>query len=102
MPTFPEDNIVAKIDEAERHVSSAEAGEGVAEPAAPQRAPSLDEAPVAIADPPVERSAEVEPTGEEAGTAVPGRPGAGAERTDGQKKAQRKRSRARRKHGRRR
>ena len=100
VPTFPEDNQVAKIDEVERHVSSAAAGDGVPEPARPQRPPELDEAPVAVADPPVERAAEVEPSAEEADRAVPGRPGADAERTE--QPARKKQSRRRRKHGRRR
>jgi SecD/SecF fusion protein len=101
VPTFPEDNLVAKIDQAERHVPSATAGDGAADPARPQRPPEPAEAPVAIADPPVERSAEVEPTLEEGDAAVPGRPGADAERTrePGRKKQPRSR---RRKHGRKR
>ena len=58
VPTFPEQNVVARIDEAERHVPSAAAGDGVAEPPRPQAPPEPSEAPVAVADPPVERDAE--------------------------------------------
>ena len=45
-------------------------------------------APVAVADPPVERAAPVEPTAEESGDGVAGRPDADAERT--RKRAERK------------
>jgi SecD/SecF fusion protein len=100
VPTFPEDNQVAKIDQVERHVSTAVAGDDVPEPARPQRPPGLDEAPVAVAEPPVERAAPVEPTLEEDDAAVPGRPGAEAERTREPKR--KKQPRSRRKHGRRR
>jgi SecD/SecF fusion protein len=101
VPTFPEDNVVARIDEAERHVPSAVAGDGVAEPARPQAPPEPVEAPVAVADPPVERAAEVEPTAEEADAGVGGRSETSAERTQ-QPAARKKQSRRRRKHGRRR
>ena len=113
VPTFPEQNQVARIDEVERHVPSRDAGDGVGEPARPQQAPAPAEAPVAVADPAVERSAGVAPSGEEAGEAVPGRPGAGAERTQSQsgssqtgqagqagQTGRKKQSRRRRKHGR--
>ncbi len=100
VPTFPEDNVVARIDEAERHVPSAVAGDGTAEPARPQRPPEPAEAPVAIAEPPVERSAAAEPTAEEADAGIGGRTGTGAERT--QRPARKKQSRRRRKHGRKR
>jgi SecD/SecF fusion protein len=99
VPTFPEDNVVAKMDEVERHVvppaPAADGGDAPA-PAAPQAA----EAPVAIADPPVERAAPVEPTAEESGDGVAGRPDAGAERTKPSSTARKKQSRRRRKHGR--
>jgi SecD/SecF fusion protein len=101
VPTFPEDNQVAKIDEVERHVAPAAAGDGAAEPPRPAPGPAREQAPVAVADPPVERASEVEPTAEEADGAVPGRPAVDAERTErpARKKQQAKR---RRKHGRRR
>ena len=102
VPTFPEDNQVAKIDEAERHVSTAVAGDGGAEPARPQRPPELAEAPVAVADPPVQRAAEVEPTAEEADAAVPGRPAVDGERTQQRAARKKKQQAKRRKHGRRR
>ncbi len=98
VPTFPEDNVVARIDEVERHVPSAAAGDGEA-PARPQRPPPPAEAPVAVVDPPVERAAEAQPSGEEADTAVPGRPAAGAKRTPRQQ-GRKKQSRRRRKGGR--
>ncbi len=102
VPTFPEQNVVARIDEAERHVPSAAAGDGVAEPPRPQAPPEPSEAPVAVADPPVERAAEPEPTPEEEEPAtVAGRPETSAERTP-QQPSRKKQSRRRRKHGRRR
>jgi SecD/SecF fusion protein len=100
VPTFPEDNVVARIDEAERHVPSA-AGDGAGEPVRPEAPPEPAEAPVAVADPPVERAAETQPTEEEADAAVPGRSGVGAQRTE-RPAARKKQSRRRRKHGRRR
>ena len=102
VPTFPEQNVVARIDEAERHVPSAVAGDGVAEPPRPQAPPEPSEAPVAVADPPVERDAEPEPTPEEEEPAtVAGRPETSAKRTP-QEPSRKKQSRRRRKHGRRR
>ncbi len=101
VPTFPEQNVVARIDEAERHVPSAAAGDGVAEPPRPQAPPEPSEAPVAVADPPVERAAEPEPTPEEEETAaVAGRSETAAKRT--QQSSRKKQSRRRRKHGRKR
>ena len=97
VPTFPEQNVVARIDEVERHVPSATAGDGAPEPARPAPPPPLEERPVAVAEPPVERSAEVEPEPEEAAAGVPGRSETGAERT---RQRRRKQSRRRRKHGR--
>ena len=97
VPTFPEQNVVARIDEVERHVPSAAAGDGAPEPARPEPPPPLAEEPVAVADPPVERSAEVEPEPEEAAAGVAGRSETGAERT---RQRRRKQSRRRRKHGR--
>ena len=101
VPTFPEQNVVARIDEAERHVPSAAAGDGVAEPPRPQAPPEPSEAPVAVADPPVERAAEPEPTPEEEETAaVAGRSETAAKRTP--QSSRKKQSRRRRKHGRKR
>jgi SecD/SecF fusion protein len=102
VPTFPEDNQVAKIDEVERHVSTAAAGDGAREPARPHAAPEPREAPVAVADPPVERAAEVQPTPDESGDAVAGRPAAGAERTPQRPSRKKQQSKRRRKHGRKR
>jgi SecD/SecF fusion protein len=117
VPIFPEQNVVARIDEAERHVPSAAAGDGVPEPGRPPAPAEPREAPVAVADPPVERRAEPEPTPEERDAGVAGRPETGAERTQEpaseptpqpagertQRPAGRKKqSRRRRKHGRRR
>jgi len=98
VPTFPEDNVVARIDEAERHAPAAK-GDGAGEPtpAAPVAAP--ERAPVAVADPPVERAAAPEPTPEEAGDGAGGRPETGAERSR-PKSSRKKQSRRRRKHGR--
>jgi SecD/SecF fusion protein len=98
VPTFPEDNVVAKIDEVERHVvapaAPADSGAG-----APAIATAPAAAPVAVVDPPVERAAPVEPTPEETGDGVAGRPDAGAERTQ-PSPPRKKQSRRRRKHGR--
>jgi len=75
VPVFPEDNVVAKIDEAERHAQDG----GEPEPE-----------PVAVEAAPVDRAAEVEPTAEEAGTGIAGRPEAGAARTPAPKRGGRK------------
>jgi SecD/SecF fusion protein len=95
VPTFPEDNVVAKIDEAERHTLP-EGGDGDgAGPAADERAgdgagdaPEAvgAEAPVAVADPPVE--GEPGPTPEEI-----------AER-ERRKRRRQQRQQRRKKHGR--
>ncbi len=98
VPTFPEDNVVAKIDEAERHVAPADQGSVATAAAEPE--PELPEAPVAVIDEPVERSAPPEPSPEEADAAVPGRPEADAPRTQ-KPSGRKKQSRRRRKHGRR-
>lgn len=99
VPTFPEQNVVAKVDEVERQSPSAVAGEDVAEPARPQEPPPLAEGrPVAKLAEPVERSSAPEPTAEEEGTGIGARPGTGAERT--KPSGSRKTSRRRRKHGR--
>jgi SecD/SecF fusion protein len=96
VPTFPEDNVVAKIDEAERHHAAGDGdGRAPAEPAEPQAAP------VAVEAPPVERAAEPGPTPEEAGTGVGGRPETGAPRTPRQP-GRKKQSRRQRKRGRKR
>ncbi|MDX6582063.1 MAG: SecD/SecF fusion protein [Solirubrobacterales bacterium] len=93
VPTFPEDNVVARIDEVERHVAApAAAGNG-------GETQSVVVAPVAVAEPPVERAAPPEPTPEEEGDGVAGRPDAGAERTKPSPQ-RKKQSRRRRKHGR--
>ena len=66
----------------------------------PQRPPAPAEAPVAVADPPVERAAAPEPTAEEADAAVRRAPG-GRGRADAEPPgARKKQSRRRRKHGR--
>ena len=104
VPTFPEDNVVARIDEVERHVSDAAVADGEGRgDGQPHEAPAPTATPVAVADPPVERAAPVEPTAEESGDGVAGRPDANAERTRkrAERKAQRmKQSKRRRKHGR--
>jgi SecD/SecF fusion protein len=111
VPTFPEGNVVARIDEVERHVPAQAAGDGVGEPARSQAEREPAEAPVAVAErpqerhaetpteTPVERSAEVEPTAEEADAAVPARSETQAKRTK-QTGPRKKQSRRRRKHGR--
>ncbi len=100
VPTFPEDNVVARIDEVERHVGEPASADGEPPPAEEAR-PSPAAAPVAVAEPPVERAAAPEPTPEEADAGVAGRPETGAERTK-QQASRKKQSRRRRKHGRRR
>jgi len=100
VPTFPEQNTVARVDEVERHVPSAIAGDEVGEPARPQAPPGVaEQRPVAKLAGPVERSSAPEPTPEEEGTGVGARPGVGAEHTKptGSRKTSR---RSRRKHGR--
>jgi SecD/SecF fusion protein len=101
VPTFPEENVVAKIDDAERHVPDAEAGDGGPSPARPQRPAPAREAPVALSEPPVERAAPPEPTAEEAGNGVAGR-GDGERTQQPRQPKPRKQSRRRRKHGRKR
>jgi SecD/SecF fusion protein len=98
VPTFPEDNVVAKIDEAERHVAAAQPADG-AVPADTERQIESPPAPVAVAEAPVERKAPPQPTAEEDGAGTAGRPETGAQRT---KPSPKKQSRRRRKHGRRR
>jgi SecD/SecF fusion protein len=102
VPTFPEDNVVAKIDEVERHTAAkptGTGGNGAGEPPIPRTDPvrSPATAPAAVSEPPVERSAPVQPSAEEAG-----RPEAGADRTQpaAAPKKPSKQSRRRRKHGR--
>jgi SecD/SecF fusion protein len=99
VPTFPEDNVVAKIDEAERHIVATEPGDGAA-PEEPERQVDRPTAPVAVAEAPVEREAPPQPTVEEDGAGVAGRPETGAQRT--KSSSPKKQSRRRRKHGRRR
>ncbi len=113
VPTFPEDNVVARIDAVERHApAEVEAGNGAGEePRAPEAEPA--QATVAVAEAsriereaaadrpqPVERDAPVAPTAEETGDGVAGRPETGAERTKRPPKSPKKQSRRRRKHGR--
>jgi SecD/SecF fusion protein len=97
VPTFPEDNVVAKIDEAERHATPPQPADG-REPVEAEREVADAAAPVAVADPPAERVTPPEPSPEEDGGSA-GRPETGASRTQPSRKKQ---SRRRRKHGRRR
>jgi SecD/SecF fusion protein len=99
VPTFPEDNVVSKIDEAERHVAAETPDDGAGRPPEAGVEPEPAAAPVAVAEPPVERAAPPEPTPEEAGDGVAGRPEVEAERTKPQP-SRKKQSRRRRKHGR--
>jgi SecD/SecF fusion protein len=95
VPTFPEDNVVAKIDEAERHVAPTEAADG--EPAEVEREVAPREAPVAVADPPEPEPApepSAEPDGGDGAKAAP--------QPARQAGSRKKQSRRRRKHGRRR
>ncbi len=101
VPTFPEDNVVARIDEAERHLAPPTDGDGAQAPAVAPGGSQPVQAPVAIAEPPVERAAAPEPTAEEAGDGVAGRPEAGAKRS-GARSSRKKQTRRRRKHGRKR
>jgi SecD/SecF fusion protein len=102
VPTFPEQNVVAKIDEAERHLTPEEAGDGKPAPAAVPAAAAENE-PAALADGPVERAAPPQPEPEEAAAGVAGRAETGADRTQQRsprRQGRRKQSRRRRKHGR--
>jgi hypothetical protein len=101
VPTFPEDNVVARIDEVERHTAAKPIGDGSGAAVVPETTPEISPAtaPVAVVDPPVERPTPPEPSAEESGDGVAGRPGAGAERTQ-PPKPPKKQSRRRRKHGR--
>ena len=90
------------IDEVERHVPAAAAGDGSPpQPGEPHGAPAPTEAPVAVADPPVERAAPASsrPPRRPA-TAVAGRPEA-ERRADAQSRGSRKKQ-SRRKRKRRR
>ena len=95
VPTFPEDNVVARIDEVERHVPSAQAGDHAPEPAVPAPPPPPTDQPVATAAPPVERAAPAAPADAEAPKPAP-------PSTPRPPKSERKKSRRqrRRKHGR--
>ncbi len=101
VPTFPEENVVAKIDEVERHAAAQPVGDGsdaaVAPPTAPRTSPAT--APVAVDEPPVERATPPEPSPEETGEGIAGRSETGADRTQ-PPKPPKKQSRRRRKHGR--
>ena len=112
VPAFPEDNVVARIDEVERHVAGrGGAGNGAGEDAACARGRTRS-APVAAAEAArIERARR--PTGrhrssattaagadaEETGDGVAGRPEADAERTKRPPKPPKKQSRRRRKPG---
>jgi SecD/SecF fusion protein len=96
VPTFPEDNVVAKIDEAERHVAAPQPANGGV-PAETQREVGEAPAPVAVADPPRPKPSEPAATdGADGDGATPPEP-AGQQPT-----ARKRQSRRRRKHGRRR
>jgi SecD/SecF fusion protein len=98
VPTFPEDNVVAKIDEAERHVAREPQRPSGGVPAEAQREVGEAPSPVAVADPPARRPAP-EPTAGEDGAGVPeSAPQPASKRSQPRKKQ----SRRRRKHGRRR
>jgi SecD/SecF fusion protein len=101
VPTFPEDNVVARIDEVERHTAAQAIGDGSGGAVVPETVPEISPAtaPVATVDPPVERPTPPQPSPEESGDGVAGRPEAGADRTQ-PPKPPRKQSRRRRKHGR--
>ena len=99
VPTFPEDNVVAKIDEAERHVAAPQPANGGV-PAESQPEVGETPAPVAVADPPRPKPPEPAATdgadgGGDAARATPPQPAK-------QPAARKKQSRRRRKHGRRR
>ncbi|MQA74627.1 MAG: protein translocase subunit SecD [Solirubrobacterales bacterium] len=114
VPTFPEDNVVARIDEVERHVPAA-AGDGVTQPDGSEAAPAAAGAPVAVAERPAEeaperraeeaaeasteRQVEAERSAGEAGGPTPARPEAPAKRTK-PSGARKKQSRRQRKRGR--
>ncbi|MEO8091328.1 MAG: protein translocase subunit SecD [bacterium] len=87
VPVFPEDNVVARIDEVERHIPGPEAGAGVGDgapgPARPAVEPPPAEETVATATDPVERAAPVAP-----------------EKREQKPKSRRSRQKRRRKHGR--
>jgi SecD/SecF fusion protein len=101
VPTFPEQNVVAKIDEAERHLAPEEPGDGKpAEAPVPARGTAE---PAALPDGPVDRDTAPEPTPEEEAAAVAGRAETGADRSQQRsqrRQGRRKQSRRRRKHGR--
>jgi SecD/SecF fusion protein len=100
VPTFPEDNVVAKIDEAERHAG------------APEEAPELPAAPaepIEPAAPPAEPVAPVSGDGADGADGAAAEPlvGAGtagretpAERAARQQRERRRQGKRRRKHGR--
>jgi SecD/SecF fusion protein len=95
VPTFPEQNVVAKIDEAERHVARPEPAEA-GEPAEAER--EVGAAPVAVAEAPPEPKPVPEPAAEPDGA-----DGAeAAPQPAKQSQSRKKQSRRRRKHGRRR
>jgi SecD/SecF fusion protein len=106
VPTFPEDNVVARIDEAERHTVRPADGDGVTAPE-----PTETEAPAAAAEAPVDPDAEI-PVGPQTDTPVapetegevaPAPAGDAAPREAvARPRPPKKQSRRRRKHGRRR
>ncbi len=101
VPTFPEQNVVAKIDEAERHATPPQPAE-VGEPAAAEREVGPAPAPVAVVEAPPGPTPGAEPAPEP--PAEPdGADGAEAAPQPAKESPSRKRqSRRRRKHGRRR
>jgi SecD/SecF fusion protein len=103
VPTFPEDNVVAKIDEVERHVG---AGDG---PAAGDGAPDADDGPEPVERPTPPTQGAAAATGEARDAPEPlvgaeaGRGESEPERAERQPKKRRRRQQGRkRKHGRRR
>jgi SecD/SecF fusion protein len=115
VPTFPEDNVVARIDEVERHTAPEPVGDGSGGAVVPGTPPETSPAtaPVAVADPPVERATPPEPTPEETGDgqqapqqrrSSAGASQAGLSETKAERtkppKPPKKQSRRRRKHGR--
>jgi SecD/SecF fusion protein len=98
VPTFPEDNVVAKIDEAERHAAPEPQRPSVGVPAETQEEVGETPAPVAVADPPAQRAEPPAPAPEGDG-GPSGRPEPEPKRSkpSGSRKKQ---SRRRRKHGR--
>jgi SecD/SecF fusion protein len=98
VPTFPEDNVVAKIDEAERHVAREPQRPDRGVPAEIEREVGEEPTPVAVADRPAQRPAPPPPAPEGDG-GPSGRPQPEPKRSK-QSASRKKQSRRRRKHGR--